>query len=1018
MFLKKHISLTLLAVLFSGFLLGQQTKIYTDEYKDYRDGLELFDKQKYAAAQEKFNKTIAQISNKHDEIQVNAEYMKAQCALYLFNLDAQFLLKQFMLDHPDANQTKKVPFILGRDYYRKKDYRDAIEWFEKVDEYDLDRFEIIEFHFKYGYSLFIKEKYDLAEQHFYEIKDIESEYFAPANYYYGHLAYLKGNYQTALESFRKIDDTPGFGPIVPYYIAQILFNQEKYKEVIDYVPGILEREKIKREGEIEGIVGSAYFKLDEYEKAIPYLEGYFKKAKTRTEDDYYQLGFSYYKTGNYDKAIKYLGRVAANDDERAQICNYILAECYIKTDNKEYSKAAFKRAYDLGHDKLINEDALFGYAKTTYEISYNPYDGAVDIFHKFLDEFPNSSKKETVYEYLIDMYSTTKDFEAALKSIDKIKDKNFQIKEAYQTLSYNLGVESFFKQEYAKAIASFNNVKKYMVSPELNALSKFWIAEVKFNEGKYTEAISAYNTFKSTSGAANTEPYDLVDYNIGYAFFNQKKYDDAITAFRNFVRRTKDTEREADANLRLGDAYYTQKDDNNAVKYYSRAVVEGTANNDYALYQQAIIKGYSGENDDKEELLARLLREYPNSIYAKNSQYELANTYRNQRKDDEALAMYQQIVDNSPDGEQKRKALLNIGGIHLRNENFGSAEDVFENLIRNYPNTNESEAAINELERAYALQNKIDQFPELLSTLGVKYSQGRLDSTLWLPAEEAYIKGDCDAAKRALETYLTKIKNPRNKVKANFYLAECANLAGNEDEALTYYNLVIAFKSSHLEDALFRAADITYKRKDYKKANEYLTQLEPINREEIRIPAIQKGLMRTSYEIQDYNKAILYAGRILSNDDTKGSLEEEALMIKANSNYELRNYSLAKPIYQQVVKKSNDVDKAIAKYRVCEILFAEKKYKDAEDELFDFFQQKPTYDYWLGKGYILLSDVYVKLGDNFQAKETLKSVINNYVLDDDIIPTAQQKLDKIKKDEASGDVTGEEDEIEINGNNR
>ena len=63
----------------------------------------------------------------------------------------------------------------------------------------------------------------------------------------------------------------------------------------------------------------------------------------------------------------------------------------------------------------------------------------------------------------------------------------------------------------------------------------------------------------------------------------------------------------------------------------------------------------------------------------------------------------------------------------------------------------------------------------------------------------------------------------------------------------------------------------------------------------------------------------------------------------------------------------------------------QKEYKKSEDELFLLIKQKPTYDYWLAKGFILLADVYVQKKDNFQAKATLKSVIDNYVGDDDII---------------------------------
>jgi hypothetical protein len=42
-----------------------------------------------------------------------------------------------------------------------------------------------------------------------------------------------------------------------------------------------------------------------------------------------------------------------------------------------------------------------------------------------------------------------------------------------------------------------------------------------------------------------------------------------------------------------------------------------------------------------------------------------------------------------------------------------------------------------------------------------------------------------------------------------------------------------------------------------------------------------------------------------------------------------------------------------------------------------------------------LSDTNVGLKDTFQAKATLQSIIDNYKADDDILPTAKEKLDKL-----------------------
>jgi hypothetical protein len=49
----------------------------------------------------------------------------------------------------------------------------------------------------------------------------------------------------------------------------------------------------------------------------------------------------------------------------------------------------------------------------------------------------------------------------------------------------------------------------------------------------------------------------------------------------------------------------------------------------------------------------------------------------------------------------------------------------------------------------------------------------------------------------------------------------------------------------------------------------------------------------------------------------------------------------------------------------------------------------------VAKSFILLADNYVALKDIFQAKSTLQSIIENYEGDDDILPTAKEKLQAI-----------------------
>ena len=1012
----RYIAIVLGVVVLHNFSFSQFTGIYKDKYKNYRDGLDLYDKDAFGAAQKKFEETINSIEDSQDEIQIDAEYLHAICALELFHKNAQFLLSEFAIKHPDSPKTKKIFNLLGNDFYRKKRFKSAIEWYEKVDKYDLTEDEKTEYFFKLGYCYFNRDEFAKAKQVFYEIKDRkESDYYAPTQYYYSHLSYQDGKYQTALEGFNNIKDNPGFAPIVPYYISQILFKQEKYKEVIAYIPTALSGDGIKREAEIKGILGSSYFKSKQYKEAIPYLQEYFSKTAKKSIDDYYQLGYSYYKHEEYKKAIKYLGRVAAKKTERAQVCNFILAECYIKSDKKQFAKAAFKRAYELDFDKRLREDALFGYAKTTYELSYNPYDEATEIFHKFLDEYPTSTKKEEVYEYLLDVYTTTKNYKAALNSINKIADKNYKIKEAHQKLSYNRATELYYKHDYKQAIKYYKDVTIYPVNTKLTSKSKFWVAEANYKQRKYKEAIAGYESFKSLPGAVNSPLAKLVEYNVGYAYFEQKDYTKSITAFRNYIKSSTDLAKKSDANLRLGDSYFLLKNDDEAVKYYQNAIDLDQRNVDYALYQKSVSSGYNKDYEEKERLLNLLLIKYPRSKYSTNTAFELANNYRIQNKNVKALALYETIVTSQEGTYQERKSRLQIGGIHLRDKNFNLAEISFVDLVKKYPKSQEGEAAINELEKSYLAQNKIAQFPDLLTSLGIKYSQSKLDSTLWYPANQAYLSGDCNNAKSGFNAYLEKIENPKNYVPAHFFIAECNYLEKEYETALFNYNKVIEKNEKHMVEALFHAANINYRLKENEKANALYSQLELINTDELKIPVMNRGLMLTHYKMNSYAKASTYAEKVLMDEQLSNGQKEEALMINANSNYELGNNAKAETVYKKVVNLSTDIDKAEAGYKLCEITYKAGEYKQAEAEIFSYLKQKPSYDYWLAKGYILLADSYVKLEDNFQAKATLQSVIDYYKNNDDAIKTiAQSKLDAIIAAEESKDSQDEEDiEIEI-----
>ena len=64
-------------------------------------------------------------------------------------------------------------------------------------------------------------------------------------------------------------------------------------------------------------------------------------------------------------------------------------------------------------------------------------------------------------------------------------------------------------------------------------------------------------------------------------------------------------------------------------------------------------------------------------------------------------------------------------------------------------------------------------------------------------------------------------------------------------------------------------------------------------------------------------------------------------------------------------------------------------------EVFAFSEREPQ-AYWLAKAFILLGDVYVRKGDNFQARATYQSVADGYSpADDGIVDEAKARIAKL-----------------------
>lgn len=995
---------------------AQKTTIYTDKDASFKLGLELFEKEKFGSAQKLFQKYLEN-SKAQTEETIDAEYYSAICALELFNEDAEYLLRNFVTRHPESKHIKMAYFNMGNFQYRKKRYKEAIVYFEKVNPLDLTNTQLTDYYFKLGYSYFSRQNYEKAQKLFFEIKDVDNKYTAPALYYYSHIAYLNKNYETAQKGFLKLSDNPNFGPLVPYYIAQIYYLQGKYDEVINYAPALLDSANIKRQPEIAHLLGDAYFKKSKYTEALPYFEKYQKSASQLSRGDYYQIAYSYYKANDYTKAILYFKKSIKDADSLTQLAHYHMADCYIHSNNKQLARISMQTASKMNFDKEIQEDALFNFAKLAFELSYNPYQEAISAFETYIIQYPNSPRLDEAYNYLVNVYLTTKNYKDALTSIEKIKQKSQSMQFAYQKIAYYRGVELFNDKSLDMAISNFNKALIYPKDKSINALSYYWKGEAYYRLGNYTEAINAYKSFLFEPGAALLSVFKTANYNLGYAFFKSTDYPNAIIWFRKYVgtpdQENQDSKKLNDAYTRIGDAYFVSKDYTNAVEYYSQAARINSLNNDYVVFQQASAMGVLGRFDSKIETLQKLINTYPKSPYLDDAKYELANTYLIQNQNEKALSVLTKLVDEFPNSSYVKKCLLKMALIHYNNDQNKLALEINKRIIADYPQTAEAREALTNMRTIYIETSNLAEFEDYLKTKSISISASTLDSATYEAAELRYVKGDCENASKDFEAYLSRFPNAYFKLNANFYKAECDYKYGFLTEALKGYVYVLEqSKSNFTEKALIKSAYIYFKQGAFSDALSAYTKLEEIAEVPSNIMNARIGQMRSNYQLKQFAMAIATSKKIIAMEKIPNEILYECHSLNAKSYLASGNDSLAMDEFVITSKLTKNELGAEAKYNIAVLQFKKAEYQASEKTIDEIIKQVPSYDFWIAKSFILWADIYLALKDNFQAKATLQSIIDNAEIAE-LVEEAKQKLAAINKAEADAVSTPKPELIEI-----
>ena len=1000
--IKKHSALALFIFLSSTFL-AQKTAFFTDKDVLYKQGIDLFDKKQFVQSQKSFNEYSTLTTSKI--LKADAVYYSAACAIELFNKDGEWQMKQFVEKYPESNKINNANFYLGKSNFRKKKYPETIQFFEKVDIYKLDKEQLAEFYFKRGYSNLETGQDEKAKTDFYEIKDNDNKYAFPATYYYSHIAYKEKKYEIALQGFNKLVGNETFGSVVPYYITQIYFIQGKYDKVVKEAPALLDDStNIQKEDEINRMIGESYFNLKEYNNALTYL----KKTNSGTPQGAYALGYCYYKIGDCANAIINFEKVTVEKDSLAQSAWYHMADCYGKIGEKIKAKNSYYSAYQLNLDKKITEDALFAFAKLSYELDFSPFNEAVKAFSKYLKEYPESPRKEECYNYLINVYSTTKNYDLAIKSIEALGSIDPILKVTYQKLIYFNGVEFFNNNNLDNAEKQFKKSLQQNTDLKLNALNQYWLGEISYIRKDYTTSIETWKKFQVMDGVAQLHEYDLSNYALGYSYFQRKEKDDFTNAnisFRKFLltKQTYDENKITDAYIRVGDSYFMNRDFAQASDNYKIAIAKNKLDVDYCLYQKALCDGLNKNYKEKVDELKKIETRYPASNYLSAALNEIADTYYNNLKDEEnAILYYNRILKNYPNSSFTPNCNAQLGNIYFERKQDDKAFEYFDKFVKYDSKSDAAKDVLEQIKKIYTEKGKIDEMEKYFAALGNPLSENQIEKATYIAAYDAfYTQKDCDAAMPKWDAYIKKFPNGKYINEAQFSYSECAYTKGLFEQALPGYLFVIQKpRGLYSESSLTKASYLYYKDKKYQEALPLYMQMQDIAESPVNKSLAKLGSMRCAFYLNQFETALTECTKVLATEKLTPQQTTEAKYIKAKSLYETARYDDAMLEFKAMTKAAKNNTGAEAYYYIAKIQFNKKEYKEVEKTINKLVSYEYSNDDWNNKGMLLLADAYIAKGDDADAQVILESLIESKAKQE-YLDEANKRLETIKAKQAA-----------------
>jgi len=926
-------------------------------------------------------------------------YLRAMATVHIDKASARLMLEDFLVKYPNSAFAADVKMGVADCVYGS-DYETALALYRQVNRNALTPARQAELDFRMAYCMMRTGKSDQALPLFASITG-NRQLANAALFYQGYILFGKGDYTKAKLLLEGVSPAAP-GNLAPVYLSQIYYFERDYTKALNCAKRFLSAPPKEADAlqvaETKRIAGESLYHQGDIRAALPYLKEYVAAVEVPQPSALYILGVEAFNDGNYQQALEYLRPVTPLDDAMGQSANLFVGQSLMKEADYNGAIIAFDKALNMDHDSQVKETAYYNYAVAHTMGGNVPFGSVVATFKNFLKAFPKSQYAPEVQEFVINSYITDNNYQAALDGINEMSAPSEATMAAKQQVLYVLGGRLLSAGETERALKLLDEAKTLArYNAETDREVALLRGEATYNLDDFLSSERELKRYLA-SAPATAENRPLALYDLGYTLFAQKKYAEAAKNFSTAIDRPGllNADIVADAWNRLGDCFYYNSDFSAAAQAYQKAYDAHPESGDYALFQQALMKGYARDYAGKIALLTRLEKDFPASPLIPDALLETTESYIQQGNNARAIDVYRHLVDRYPNTAQGRQGYLQMALTMLNSGRRQEAIATYRQVISRYPTSEEATFAVAELKRISAADGTLPEYLEFLASVpdAPQVDPSEAEKLTFEAAEQDYIE---NAKSGRLEKYLSEYPAGSHRPQALSYMIESAEDAGDNDAAYSYAAEIIERHpdTSYAEDALRVVAEIDM---EQGRGNAAMRAWEKMA-EKASTPAnliyARMGMMRTARDIADFDRMLSASEAILASTAAGADDRNEATFSKALALSNKGRTAEAQALWKSIADRTDDLYGIKSAVALAASQLENKQLDAAEKTAESVTASGSQHAYWVARAFIILADVYTARGNDFKAKQYLQSLRDNYPGNEpDLILMIEQRLEK------------------------